>query len=306
SELGDLAALSRALAKRGPIAGVSPAGPGAAGAYARAVSRFEAGLERPALLEALSDYVLTLRYLLDGGGADVGLPMRVAALCAEPRERPEVKAEVERALELERFLMRGELPHAPGTTPLELVAGLEERVRALLRDVASGIRGADLRAAADEELLADGLSAGEGAAELRGATAEWGAVEPAPPASDDSEASGAGGTMQEIESARETRVLMADQDHDPSRPPEVEPEVVEHPRSGERRRERDDWLSEVDAGGETLDWPERPEALKLLDRRPAERDRARRRVRHLFPRPETTEWGVDELQYDRRRKRARV
>jgi hypothetical protein len=307
SELGDLAALSRALAKRGaPIGGVSPEGPGPAGTFARAISRFEAGLERPALLEALSDYVLTLRYLLDGGGADVGLAMRVAALCAEPGERPAVKSEVERALALERSLMRGELPHADGTSPLALVAGLEERTRALLRDVASGRRGIDLRAAADEELLADGLSAGEGAPELRGATAEWGAIEPEQPATRDPGAEGEEGAMQEIDSERETRVVMAARKRNPSRPPEVEPDVVEQPAARKRRVERDDWLSEVDSRGTTLDWPERPEALKLLDQRPADRDRARRRVRHLFPRPETTEWGVAELQYDRRRRRARV
>jgi hypothetical protein len=67
-----------------------------------------------------------------------------------------------------------------------------------------------------------------------------------------------------------------------------------------------DWLSEVDSRGDTLDWPERPDALKILDRRPQERERARRRVRHLFPRPETTDWRVAELQYERKRRRVRA
>ena len=84
--------------------------------------------------------------------------------------------------------------------------------------------------------------------------------------------------------------------------------VLSHPqdfgKAPDERPEKADWLSDVDEShGDTLDWPERPEALKLLDQRPAERERARRRVRHLFPRPETTEWGVAELQYDRRRAR---
>jgi hypothetical protein len=101
--------------------------------------------------------------------------------------------------------------------------------------------------------------------------------------------------LQENDSEQPTEVLMT-------------PKITKRERSETRdeRPEDADWLSEVDEShGDTLDWPERPEALKLLDQRPAERERARRRVRHLFPRPETTEWGVAELQYDRRR-RARV
>ena len=44
------------------------------GALARAISRFEAGLERNVVLEALNDYLLALRFLLEGGGpADLGL-----------------------------------------------------------------------------------------------------------------------------------------------------------------------------------------------------------------------------------------
>jgi len=304
SELGDLAALSRALAGgTTPFAGPAPDRRGATATLARAISRFEAGLERPALLEALSDYVLALRCLLDGGGAaDVGLGMRVAALCAAPEERSAVKAHVERALALEQTLMRGELPDAgTGARPLELVAEIEERTRSLLSDGACGRLGADLRAAADQALLGDGLSAGEGAAELRGATAEWGAVEPEAAGSEPETAVSEPETAvlqdpaqederEDIASEQPTRVLMAVDDHSPQRP--EAPDEDTQPA---------DWLSEVE-GGDTLDWPERPEALKLLDRRPAERQAARKRVRHLFPRPETTEWGVAELQYDRRRR----
>jgi hypothetical protein len=278
SELADLAGFARALSG-GPVSGP----------VARAMSRFEAGLERPAVLEALSDYVLSLRHLLEGGGpADVGLGMRAAALLAGPDERPAVKARVERAVALEAELVRGEVPgHDDGPGPLELAAEVEDLTRTLLRDAVAGGLGADLRAAADEALLADGLAAGEGAVEVRGATAEWGAVDaekaqPAPdPVAPGREAEDATGIeMQENETGPPTTDVM-----DTKKP---------------------DWLSEVDEShGDTLDWPERPEALKILDRRPEERERARRRVRHLFPRPKTTDWHVAELQYERR-KRARV
>jgi hypothetical protein len=314
SELGDLAALSRAVGNRStPFGGPSPERSGAGGALARAISRFEAGLERSAMLEALSDYVLALRCLLDGGGAaDVGLPMRVAALCAQGDERTAVKAQVERALELERTLMRGELPRGAHERPLELIAALEERTRSLLRGAVCGRLGMDLRAAADEALLADGLSVGEGAADVRGTTAEWGPVEPQTSpvepqtspvepqtspvepqtrrvehASIEEEET----EMEEIAAGRQTTIVMAT---------DLDSEGRE---IAEKAPPPPDWLSEVDSSGETLDWPERPEALKLLDRRPAERERARRRVRHLFPRPETTEWRVAELQYERRRAR---
>lgn len=284
SELGDLAGLARALA-----------GAPLSGALARAVSRFEAGLERPALLEALSDYVLTLRHLLEGGGpADVGLGMRAAALLAEDDERPSVRRRIERAVALERELMRGEPPaRDDGPGPLELVAEIEELTRSLLRDAVAGGLGSDLRAAADEALLADGLAAGEGAVEVRGATAEWGAIEidaedSAPP------------PKQEIDGEQPTTVVM-DPKGTKAAGSRANLPVVEDPAD-----QGSDWLSEVDSRGDTLDWPERPDALKILDRRPQERERARRRVRHLFPRPETTDWRVAELQYERKRRRVRA
>jgi hypothetical protein len=112
--------------------------------------------------------------------------------------------------------------------------------------------------------------------------------------------------MEEIGSEAPTRVLVAAKMTKGSRgrkateqPAET---AAERSDAAEEAPSGSDWLSEVDSRGETLDWPERPEALKLLDRRPAERDAARKRVRHLFPRPETTEWRVAELQYDRRRR----
>jgi hypothetical protein len=44
---------------------------------------------------------------------------------------------------------------------------------------------------------------------------------------------------------------------------------------------------------------------ELLEERPNERPQTSERVAYLFPRPETTEWNVREIDYDRRR-RARV
>jgi hypothetical protein len=285
-ELGDLAALSRAIANRStPLRDSRVDRSGSAGTLTRAISRFEVGLERPTPLEALSDNILTLRCLLEGAGAaDVGVPMRVAALCAEPAERPTVKAQVARAVDVESALVRGELPSEEGTRPLELVAEIEEHARSLLRMLVRGELGADPRAAADEALLADGLSVGEGAPDVRGSTAEWGAI--ALSAEEET-----GGDLQETPDEPPTRVLMGTETNTQHAPPPANDDDAQPP----------DWLSEVDSRGDTLDWPERPEALKLLDRRPAERERARERVRHLFPRPETTEWRVAELQYERRR-----
>ena len=41
---------------------------------------------------------------------------------------------------------------------------------------------------------------------------------------------------------------------------------------------------------------------ELLEERPDGRHRTSERVAYLFPRPETTEWNVREIDYDRRRR----
>jgi hypothetical protein len=302
-ELGDLVDFSRALAAPScPLADHPGEGAGPNGGLARAVSRFEAGLERPSLLDALSDYILALRIALEGGGpAGLGLTMRAAALRGTGEERKAARLTVERALDLERSLVRGD-PVASGhrrRSPLELVVELESIVRALLRDAGRGRLGTNLRAAADEILLADGLAAGEGAAAARGTTAEWEAIDLSP----------------SPEQAPEESPEEPERKHDPEAEEDAEmPSKLHDNRISSRERagsnssdgsEERDWLSDVDSS-ETLDWPERPAALKLLDRRPAERKAARERVQHLFPRPDTTEWSVRELEYDRRRPRAKV
>ena len=174
-ELGELAAFARALAEPGSPFARRGHRPGFPAMLNRALSRFEAGLERNVVVEALNDHLLCLRFLLEGGGpADLGLSMRIAALCAEPDERTEVKSVVDRAIGLERELWSGE--PAPGSalarTPAETAAELEELARAILKDAAAGHLGSDLRVTADEILLADGLAV-EGSDDQRGGTSEW-------------------------------------------------------------------------------------------------------------------------------------
>ena len=100
--------------------------------------------------------------------------MRVAALCAEPeRARRGQGASSIAPPALERELWSGESPSPAARAAAEVVAHVEELARAILKDAACGHLGADLRATADEILLADGLAVGEGVREQRGGTAEW-------------------------------------------------------------------------------------------------------------------------------------
>ena len=105
-------------------------------ALAWAASRFDLGAERPSLIEALSDYLLGLRGLLEGGGpAQAGLSARVAALaCETPAEREAARVAVERALALERKLMSGaRYRPAADASPLATIAEVEELLRRLLK-----------------------------------------------------------------------------------------------------------------------------------------------------------------------------
>ena len=175
TELSDLVTLSRGTRRPStPFGRMAGARGGFPAVLARSISRFEAGVERHAVLEALNDFLLSLRFLLEGGGpAGLGLSMRVAALCAEPDEREDVRRTVDRAAALERELWSGESSVAGGESRAELVAYVEALTRAILKDASCGHLGADLRVTADEILLADGLAAGEGAQTDRGETAEW-------------------------------------------------------------------------------------------------------------------------------------
>ena len=168
SEVGDLRAFSRTLTERGARLP----------SLAWAISRFELGNERASLIEALSDYLLATRGLLEGGGpAGAGLTARVAALtCEGADEREQARVCVERALQIERKLMSGaRYRPAAGASPLAVIAELEELLRRLLKGLATGKLQGDLRAAADEILLSEGLqgSASATTETAVGETAEW-------------------------------------------------------------------------------------------------------------------------------------
>jgi hypothetical protein len=140
------------------LAMISEAAP--AGAVGWALGRFEMGCSRRLDAEALPDYLLALRALLDAGG-EAGLPslgLRVAALCAEEGERRALQRRVELALSLERYVMGGgrgeELGDWIGSqSPRDLVDELERHTRALLRDILCGYLEPELKSIADDILL---------------------------------------------------------------------------------------------------------------------------------------------------------
>jgi hypothetical protein len=136
---------------------VDAAAPTASVAWA--LARFETGCARELESEALSDYLLALRALLDAT-SDTGrasLALRLAALCAEEGERRAVQRRIELTVSLEGFVMRGgrgDLQKVIGVeSPRELVDELERHLRALLRDVLCGYLDADLKSVADDILL---------------------------------------------------------------------------------------------------------------------------------------------------------
>ena len=343
AELGELAAFSRALAAPSTPFGRSGTGhAGFPGALMRAITRFEAGLERPNLADALNDNLLALRFLLEGGGpANLGLAMRVAGLCAEPDDRDAVKAVVDRAIGLERELWSGE--PAPGrgeTTPAQTAGELEELTRAILKDAACGHLGHDLRSTADEILLADGLAIGEGRADQRGTTAEWelepeereaepdldGGPEPELAEELDAIADAIDAPEGSVVEAgpeppveRQPELWMDYEDMEVSPPPrrtpgESGPEMEEHEEEPVIARvDGNDFeeqptraLEALDGGGEDqpreAGAPTQSPVLRLIEQTKAERRAHHERVAGLFPQPETTEWDVREVAYDRRRR----
>ena len=130
------------------------------GAVAWALARFEMGCERSGEVEALTDHLLALDALLDGAAdpSRAGLALRIAALCADERERRAVQRRVELAFALERFVVAGGSGEAyveqvGFDSPRALALEVEEHLRAILRDVLCGYLDTDLRAAADDVLL---------------------------------------------------------------------------------------------------------------------------------------------------------
>jgi hypothetical protein len=124
-----------------------------------ALERFEMGCERAMEAQALSDYLLALRALLDATteAGQASLALRLAALCAEEGARRDVQHRLEAALALERFVMGGAIGLRPDAeSPRELVDDAENHLRALLRDVLCGYLDPDLKGVADDILVEAG------------------------------------------------------------------------------------------------------------------------------------------------------
>ncbi len=128
------------------------------GELAWALSRFEMGSERLAPFEALTDYLLALRALLEPEGAQSGrLAQRLAVICAKPEDRAALAERTAHAISLERAVIAGLAPAETGADAI--VEEISEHLRALLRDVLCGHLGHDLVRVADE-MLAEAVTVG--------------------------------------------------------------------------------------------------------------------------------------------------
>lgn len=144
-----------------------------AGRMGWALERFEAGLERHTDAQAISDHLLALRALFDGGDEPGrgAMALRVAALCADEADRLTLRRTVEHAFALEQRLMSGF--HAPADDDAHLrdlsavTRELEECLRALLRDVLCGYLEPNLKGAADDILVSSGEPLEIHAADIR-------------------------------------------------------------------------------------------------------------------------------------------
>ena len=116
-----------------------------------ALSRFEMGCERLAPFEALTDYLLALRALLEPEGPSSGrLAGRLAAICAPEEERAALAERTAHAISLERAVIAGLAPARAGVDAL--VEEMADHLRAILRDVLCGHLDVDVRAIADQLL----------------------------------------------------------------------------------------------------------------------------------------------------------
>jgi hypothetical protein len=128
-----------------------------AGEVAWALARFEMGSERTSSFEALTDYLMALRALLEPEGPASGrLAQRLAVICAAPEDRAALAERIAEAVGLERAVIAGLAPAHLGVTVL--VEEVAENLRAVLRDVLCGHLVADVRGVADE-LLSEAAAA---------------------------------------------------------------------------------------------------------------------------------------------------
>ena len=296
-----------------------------------AASRFDLGAERSSLIEALSDYLLALRGLLEGGGpARTSLSARVAALACPPHEREQGRVTVERALAIERKLMSGgRYRPVAGASPLDVIAELEELLRRLLKGLATGELGGDLRVAADEVLLSDGLAASHVETPGIGETAEWRLPELADNEALDLSAIADGnlggdeikvkrisenaeeiGTEtnempqysvrrgeddRSLEEEKDTGGMTRLVDDDVELPTLMGAEANHRATPEPDTRDRTDWFS---AGDGEPEWPAFAPPRRRKEH--VNREPSTDRVRYLFPVPDATDWNVGELRYERR------
>lgn len=277
-----------------------------------AVSRFDLGCERPSQIEALSDYLLALRGMLEGGGnAKVNLSARVAALAADPDLRDSARMTVERGLALERKLMAGaKFTPSKGSQPLEVIAGIENLLRSLLRSILVGELSGDLRARADEILLSDGLRVGETVTDSN-QTAEWRLPDPRiAERTDEAETKVAASApttivVEEVDLPK----LVADERIEESRErkrrevfmPQGDPaEYRTHSGRSDSGHEKSDWLA-ADGG---VEWPAFAGGRARRQTTRSRESASALSAKQLFPVPDATDWEVGELRYERKRPRA--
>jgi hypothetical protein len=123
----------------------------AGGEIAWALARYEMGCERLVPFEALTDYLLALRAMLEPEGPASGrLAGRLAAICARPEDRSATAERAAHAISLERAVIAGLAPGQSGADAL--VDEVAEHLRAMLRDVVCGHLAPDLRGVADDLL----------------------------------------------------------------------------------------------------------------------------------------------------------
>jgi len=136
------------------------------GEVAWALARFEMGCERVDPFQALTDYLLALRALLEPEGPTSGrLAQRLAMICAAPEHRAGLAERAARAVSMERAVIAG---LAPGRAEAyALVDEMGDQLRALLRDTLCGHLDSDLVRVADGLLVAEAGAEAAPAAQAR-------------------------------------------------------------------------------------------------------------------------------------------